>query len=69
MKDEMMTERTPNNQSLLTVRAALIFVTALLIGGGVTTLSLLASDSWTAAVLAGAMAFGCAVATLNKIIG
>jgi len=53
---------------LLTTRAALIFVVALLIGAGVATLTMLASDSWPAAVLAGLAATGGAVPALNKII-
>ena len=65
-----MTEesRTPDKESLLTARSALIFVVALLIGACVAMLSLLASDSWPAAVLAGLIATGASLPVANKLI-
>ena len=56
------------DESILTVRAALILTVALLIGGGVTALSALAGAALPAFLLAGVTAFGAAVPALGKLI-
>jgi hypothetical protein len=56
------------DESILTVRAALILTVALLIGGGVAALSALAGASLPAVLLAGVTAFGAAVPALGKLI-
>jgi hypothetical protein len=56
------------DESILTVRAALILMVALLIGGGVAALSALAGASLPTSLLAGVTAFGAAVPALGKLI-
>jgi len=54
---------------LLGVRAAVVFVVALVIGIAAGVLTYLAGDSVPAAVLAGAAATGTAVALFHRIVG
>lgn len=57
-----------HSPTLLTLRAAVIFTAALVIGPGVGVLTWFASHNPAAAVLAGATAWGATVTFLNTII-
>jgi hypothetical protein len=60
---------TPSPDPLLTVRAALILLLALVVGGTAGTLAYLAHYSFPAAVLMGGSAAGGAILLFNTMIG
>ena len=59
----------PSPQPLLTVRAAVILLLALIVGGSAGTLAYLAHRSIPAAVLVGGSATGAATLLFNSVIG
>lgn len=61
-------EHSPTEPTLLTVRATVIILVAVLIGAGAGGLTYLSSRDPAAAVLAGGAAFGASLIALNKVI-
>ena len=63
-----MTGNQAHQQSLLTLRAAVVFLIGLMSAGGVGALTYLSGNSLAASVLAGGTAFGASVAFAHTII-
>lgn len=60
--------RTVGRPHLLTVRASLVLVLSLLVGGAATGLTVVSGVGWASALLAGGAAAGAAIALFNQII-